>query len=213
MAVKILKKYIFIGLLFCFAINYLQAQQRFSQMYAYYEQQHYSELQVLVDKEKETAKNSFDVQFFKALFIRDGEEAAKVYEHLYKKASGKAAFYAAKKLMNYYYAKGYYIRASEYEKYLVEHPIIREELSPSAPNLDGGKYFIQVGAFSLPENAMQQVGFLAVQNIKSEVVQVSVKGKNLYCVWIPGRVNLDKTLELANQIKKKYALEYQIKKK
>ena len=204
------KTYIIIGLLFSFALNHLQAQQTYAQLYAYYEQQRYSDLRLFVDKEKRTAKNNYDLKFFKALFIRDGEKAAELYGDIYKKASGKAKFYAAKKLMNYYYAKGYYVRASEYEKYLVEHQIRQEE--PTSDS-DENIYFIQVGAFSLRENAMQQVGFLAVQNIKAKIVQVSVKGKNLFCVWIPGDVNLDKTLQLANQIKKKYALEYQIKKK
>ena len=72
------------------------------------------------------------------------------------------------------------------------------------------QFFIQVGAFGLHENAEQQRIFLATQDIHSSVVERVVNDKTLFCVWIDGKTDLDKTLAYANRIKQKFDLNYQI---
>ena len=209
------KKIVFIISLLCLSAVSVTAQNSLAHLYGLFEQQRFDELQTKLKQTAKTADNKYELQFFETLFLRDGEKAGRQYEAVYKKATGKAKYYAAKKLMDFYYAKGFYVHAAEFEKYMVEHQIRQEKpLQPGMPAADEtGAYFIQVGAFSLKDNAMQLVGFLAVQNIQSGIVQKIRDGKILYCVWIPGKVNLDETLHMANEIKQKYALEYQIKKK
>ena len=114
--------------------------------------------------------------------------------------------------MDYYYAKGYYVNASKYQKYLVENSLQEKSEIKTAPETNTVEYYVQAGAFSLRENAEQRVKFLKIQNINSKVVERVVNNSKLYCVWIPGRKTVEATLEFANEIKQKYSLDFQIMK-
>ena len=52
---------------------------------------------------------------------------------------------------------------------------------------DTDKFYIQVGAFGLQENAQQMQEMLKTQKIDSKIITREVRSKALYCVWIiPG---------------------------
>lgn len=156
--------------------------------------------------------------FFETLYIKDAEKAFQVYKELFTKNDGKVKYFSAERLKDYYYAKGYYSTASDYERYLVEHreliesntyEIYREvEQSPE----DTDKFYIQVGAFGLEENARQMQNMLKTQKIESKIINREVRSKKLYCVWIPGKDEFSDTLKYANELKQKYHLDFNIMK-
>ncbi len=156
-----------------------------------------------------------DALFFKSLFISNGEVALKNYQTVFESGSIVLKPFAAQKLMDYFYAAGYYVTATKYQKYIVENQnfVKKQPITENRPNVTDGKYYIQVGAFGLKDNARQQVAFLGTQNITASLVERDVNGKNLFCVWIEGKTNLDSTLQIANRIKQKYDLKFQIMKK
>ncbi len=155
-----------------------------------------------------------DALFFKSLFISNGEVAQKNYQTVFDSGSKILKPLAAQKLMEYFYAAGYYVTATKYQKYIVENQntVKKTSVTENKP-VANSKYFIQVGAFGLRDNAKQQVTFLDTQNIKAAVVKRDVNGKQLFCVWIEGKTDLDSTLQIANRIKQQYDLEFQIMKK
>jgi len=203
---------IIILLILFVGLSSLKASGGGPQWFKLMKQHRFSELQKQLKQSAPADSEIPEYRFCKALFLKDGEQARAIYENLYKTTQGRVRFYAARKLMDYYYAKGYYVNAADYQKYIVEHR--PKEVAPgrlkAAPQTE---YFIQVGAFSLRDNALQRKEFLAVQNIQSTVIERKVNGKTLFCVWIPGQNSVDETLTLANRIKQKYALNFQIMKK
>jgi len=201
---------IWLLLFFACLLNYLPAQNSYSDLYAYYEKNNFAELKTCLDRYK--TDNSYDIKFFKALFYQDGEQAKKIFEDIFKHSQGRAKYHSAKKIMDYYYAKGYYVNASKYQKYLVENSLQEKSEIKTAPETKTVEYYVQAGAFSLRENAEQRVKFLKIQNINSKVVERVVNNSKLYCVWIPGRKTVEATLEFANEIKQKYSLDFQIMK-
>lgn len=155
-------------------------------------------------------------QFFEALFIQDAEKAFAIYESLFQKTDGKLKYVCAERLKDYYYAKGYYSTASDYEKYLVENQALIEEDTEvvgdiiSETPVDTDLLYIQVGAFGIEDNAVQMVEMLKTQNIKSKIVPRSVNSQKLYCVWIHGKSDFNDTLNYANDLKQKYHFNYKI---
>ena len=55
------------------------------------------------------------------IFLENGEEALNIYLRLFKNSYGVFKSIISKKLSDYYYAKGYYLTASKYQKFLVEN--------------------------------------------------------------------------------------------
>ena len=84
-----------------------------------YENQKYEELKSQIDK-LDKNENSQEIKFLKALFLTNGEEAVKDYLTIFDNAFGELKSIVAKKLSDYYYAKGFYLTAGKYQKYLVE---------------------------------------------------------------------------------------------
>ena len=163
-------------------------------------------------------QNPLTAEFFKAVFLDDGEAAKEIYQHIYDRGYGKIKFLAAEKLQQYYYARGYYITANKYQKYLVENqpPTKAEEVDQPLTvrnQTRNSAFYIQVGAFGMKENAEQRRKFLKLQDISSQVIKRTINGKQFFCVWISGRDDLEKTLNYAEQLKHKFDLEYQIMKK
>ncbi|MFC2089110.1 SPOR domain-containing protein, partial [Calditrichota bacterium] len=109
---------------------------------------------------------------------------------------------------DYYYAKGYYITASKYQKYLVEKS--SDSNIKTTAEIEQDKYIIQLGAFGLKENAEQLKTMLETQNLYPRIVERNINGKLLYCVWMDGKTNFSQTLRYAETIKQKYQLQYRI---
>ncbi len=190
------------------------AQQR-ENLYKLYEQNQLQALEESVKRLPPAAESDYEGLFFQTLFVKDGEQAEQKYLAIFEHGSPRLKLLAAEKLMAYFYAAGYYVTSEKYQKYIVEHeiPETAEPQTPAKQELAPPKYYIQVGAFGLAENAKQRVSFLKTQDVKSQLVERNVNGKTLYCVWIDGKTDLDKSLEYANKIKQKYDLEFQIMKK
>ncbi len=158
--------------------------------------------------------------FYRALFERDGEEAVKIYTKLYREGTKPYLKYlAADRLQDYYYARGYYTTAAEYKQYVADH--IRdievrssEETAPrqseNPVNEDKEKYYIQVGAFGMEDNARQMVKMLQTQNYTARIKIRHVSNKKLFCVWVEGDMDFQSTLKLADQLKQKYHLKYKL---
>ena len=154
--------------------------------------------------------------FFETLFINDAEKAYEIYKDLFNKNGGKVKYFSAERLKDYYYAKGYYSTASDYERYLVENRDLVESSSneiiqdiEESPE-DTDKLYIQVGAFGLHENAQQMQEMLKTQKIDSKIITREVRSKTLYCVWIPGKDEFSDTLKYANELKQMYHLDFNI---
>jgi cell division protein FtsN len=71
-------------------------------------------------------------------------------------------------------------------------------------------YQIQVGAFSVKDNAEQLKSMLKTQDVVSEIVERNINGSTLFCVWIKASDNFDETLRYATKIQRKYNLQYRI---
>lgn len=185
-----------------------------SQLFKLYQNRQYDQIKEFLSK---TPKLSIaEKQFFDALFIQDAEKAFSIYENLFQKTEGKVKYASAERLKDYYYAKGYYSTASDYERYLVENQNLMEENTEIVGDIvsetpaDNDLLYIQVGAFSIEDNASQMMEMLKTQNIESSIVHRNVNSKKLFCVWIHGKPDFNDTLKYANELKQKYHFNFKI---
>jgi SPOR domain len=156
-----------------------------------------------------------DQLFFNALYNKDAEKAFSIYKDLFQNSNGKLKYFSGERLKDYYYARGYYSTASDYEKYLVENRQLIETIGstkqPFRPEVvDTEKLFIQVGAFGLKENAEQMREMLSTQKVASIIKIRHVKNRELFCVWVIGKQNFKQTLKFADELKHTYHLDYKI---
>jgi hypothetical protein len=196
----------------------VQAQD-FSELYVLYQNKNFTELQQKIEQIKEPYQDNIEVKFFKALFLENGDEAVKIYEQLYPATSGILRAKVGEKLAQYYYARGFYSRAAEIVKDQAttsasESAATRSGSVSGKGNQQSEKkkvnFVIQVGAFGQEDNARQLQKTLRAQNISSRLVTRMVNGRNLFCIWIEGTDSLDETLQIANNIKNRFKLEYRI---
>ena len=200
-------KYVFI---FLVLIPVLLAGQDFAQMNQLYQQKKMAELEQLVSKSSDEKPETL---FFKTVFNENGEESVKVYESLFPEVSGELKSLVSGKISEYYYAKGFYVKASEYARYVkssTETPVSPEP-SKNVVAVEQNKiYHIQVGAFGYRDNANRMKQLLKDKNINSDVKIRQVNGKTLYCVWVHGHKTYRETKMIADDLKNKYKLKYQI---
>jgi hypothetical protein len=176
--------------------------QSFNQLDLLFQQKKYDELRQLV-----AGKTTDDpaITFFQTIFIENGTEAITRYETLFHKTDGRLKGLVAGKISEYYYARGFYVKAKEYSRFAVRDKPV-EVKQPDIKKT----YHIQVGAFGYKENAERMQELLAIREIRSSVKTRIVNGKTLYCVWIPGAETYRDTLNQARELKNKYKLNYQI---
>jgi len=200
------------ALLILIAALQLYSQDRISRdrLYKMYQSGDFELLQKNLASFEKTGGNALDIKFFKAIFMQDGDAAKDQFLYVFDRSSGQLGTMAAERLMDYYFARGYYVNANRYQKYIVDHGqnITAREITDSAPVSE--KYYIQVGAFGIEDNARQLKNMLATQDIDAEIVNREVGQKKLYCVLIPGTGDFDNTLKHANKIKSKYDLKFRI---
>jgi hypothetical protein len=191
-----------------FALPAASICQDFDQMYNLYQQKNMSELYKMVGN---NSSNAPEVVFFKATFIENGAEALNVYEKLFSGAQGKLKSLVADKISQYYYAKGYYVKAANYAQYVNAEISDTKVVTKPPPALQPKKiYHIQVGAFGYQDNANRMRELLAEKKINSDVKIRRVNGKTLYCVWVHGMATYRQTASYAKELKAKYKLNYQI---
>lgn len=221
---KVMVKIILIGTVAFYSFS--SAQDVFELMYQDYKNHKYTNIKTQLARINQEQKSRLEYKFYVAIFNTNGEEAKESFQLIFEKGNPKFKKLAAKKLMDYYYAKGYYVNASKYQEFLIDEDagqsitedsivdqILKQPtIEPNLPKEDSkpAKYFIQVGAFSLKENANQLVTMLATQNIRARMVERKIDQKNLYCVWLNGKEDFKKTFNYANVIKEKYDLKFRI---
>ena len=178
-------------------------------LFVLYKGQKFEELKSELQKLKNN--QSPEIQFLNTIFMENGEQALNVYLKLFKNSYGDFKAIIAKKLSDYYYAKGYYLTASKYQKYLVENTTAKTNLqNTNAVQSNQKKYIIQLGAFGMKENAVQLQEMLQTQNLYSRIEKRNINGNSLHCVWLDGKNDFSETLEFAEKIKEKYHLQYRI---
>ena len=180
-------------------------------LYSLYEDQKLEDLKAELDKIDAQNKESPEIKFFNTIFLENGEEALTIYLQLFENSYGDLKPIIAKKLSDYYYAKGYYLTASKYQKYLVESTNTKSTIKKNTTTpVEHKKYIIQLGAFGLKENAYQLQEMLQTQNLYTRIKDREINGKVLHCVWLDGKNGFSETLEFAENIKEKYHLQYRI---
>jgi hypothetical protein len=208
-------KYTTITLCLIFSnISTLSAQQ-FSHLYELYAEKKLSLLEDEVKKLNNNSDREIDLIFFHALFIEDGDQAIKIYEQLINRAAGLLKKYTAKKISEYYYARGFYVKAAQYENIykkinISNNQTLKKSENGKTDSLPSDNLVIQVGAFGSLENASKLKNMLAAKEIKVRVVKRIVQNKNLYCVWIDGKNNFEETREYAELLKRNFRLTYSI---
>jgi hypothetical protein len=213
---SILDKYYSIRfLLLLLVFNSGVIAQNSNQLFNYYQNKQFDLVKNNLTKSKQISET--ERQFFEALFIKDAEQAFGIYEALFKKTEGKIKYYSAERIKDYYYAKGFYSTASDYEKYLVEHKaLIDQKTEVVIPDIvnespaDTDLLYIQVGAFGLVDNANQMKAMLNTQRIESKIIIKEINSQKLYCVWVTGKGDFDETLKFANDLKQRYHLNFKI---
>jgi hypothetical protein len=189
--------------------------QDFSDLYDLYQKKNIDALKQRVEQLAAQYTQNKEIMFFSTLFMEDGEEAFKTYEQLYTQAEGQLRNIIGEKLAQYYYACGFYVRAAEFKN---GQPAVSPAAATAAgPNRDGkgvekqqSNFVIQVGAFGQEDNARQLQKILQARDIKARLVTRQVNGQNLYCVWIAGTNSLNETLQIAENLKERFKLEYRI---
>jgi hypothetical protein len=204
--------------------------QKYQQLFDYYQNKQldelYSSLEVLEKKDQ----NHPEIKFFRTTFSDNGDHALKVYQKILEESFSPLKNLVAIKLSEYYYARGFYIKAEDYKKLSqVNFPgktgVAKKSVdnnsekikqtenkkpNQAAPGNDVSKYVIQVGAFGVPDNANELAEYLRTENFKVNVVDRIINGKTLYCVWIKGKGSYEATETVAKDIGNKYNLSYRI---
>lgn len=176
-----------------------------------YNNQKFEELKLKINKLDKNKSRSAEIEFLHTIFLQNGEDALKIYLKLFESSYGDLKSIVSKKLSDYYYAKGYYLTASKYQKYLVEDTHTKPTNQKIVTSqTEQKKYIIQLGAFGLIENAAQLQEMLQTQNLYTRIENRNINGKYLHCVWLDGKKGFSETLEFAEKIKEKYHLQYRI---
>ena len=168
------------------------------------------ELQQLVTN---SSTKTDEILFFKTVFNENGEESIQIYESLFPAAKGDLRSLVAAKISEYYYAKGFYVKAAEYAKFVKSSPVTPVSPGPTTNVVEvqtNKIYYIQVGAFGYQDNANRMKDLLKEKKVNSDVKVRQVNGKTLYCVWVHGDKTYRDTKTYADELKKMYKLKYQI---
>ncbi len=184
----------------------------------YFEQNDYAALKTELSQHP-LKKGSDEARFFKAVFEPIAEKAFVVYQDIFKKGNGYARYLSAQRLKDYYYSRGYYATAADYQKFLLDHQGLLDDqntqpIDKTSPEqgdtLNQEKLYIQVGAFGMRDNATQMRDMLKTQKIESRIVLRTINKQKFYCVWIPGKDGFKPTLNFANELMEKYHLKYRL---
>jgi hypothetical protein len=193
--------------------------QEHQDLFEYYANRQIDKLETRIEQLGNIAQNDPEVLFFRTILTNNGDNAFLIYERLFKQSRGPLKKLVAEKLAEYYYARGFYIKSSKFENIAKAYiPVKTTEKIKSGDNIRESKierstksiYKIQVGAFSVIENANDLASFLKGKKLEVSVVNRNVSGNNLYCVWVEGGSSFESTENIAKEINKRYQLSYRI---
>ncbi len=197
----------------------LARAQDLAEIYTLYEERAIERLAQTLATLPENASQIPDIIFFRTIFNENGEEALAVFERLYQESDGWLRTVTAEKLAQYYYARGYYVKAAGYAEVAKTKPgspprgkigMTSSEKDRRPVQQDEPLYAIQVGAFSYRDNAKKMLDLLSQHRLDAKIVNREINGKALFCVWISGTNDSDQTRKYAEEIKDKYNISYRI---
>jgi len=178
--------------------------QNIQRLYELYSAKRIDELKTELGNIDVAASKNPHIIFFNAVFLEDGDAAVKIYESLIDKTDGLLRQHLSEKLAEYYYARGFYVKAESWRSRNKQNEQIKQIPVSTKP------YIIQVGAFSFEDNAFKLKKLLASHQIDSEIVKRKLGDKDLFCVWINGKTSRDETERVAKGIEKQFRLNYRI---
>jgi hypothetical protein len=203
---------------FTLIISNLFAQQ-YPDLFNYYANHQIDLLREKLQQSEYLDDNHPEILFFRTVFSDNGDNALSVYERLFNQSMGPLKNLTAQKLSEYYFARGFYVKSSEYKNIAKAYiPVKTSEKIITGDNKIEKKteeqrasiYKIQVGAFGVRENADDLTVYLKGKNLDVNVVRREINGSILFCVWVEGESDIAGTEELAKEIKEKYDLSYRI---
>jgi len=202
-----------------FLSNSIVSAQKHQDLFDFYANKQIDKLESRIQQLANIANDDQEVLFFRTVLSDNGDTAFSIYEQLFIQSHGPLKKLVSEKLAEYYYARGFYIKSSEYEKIALTYiPLKTTEVLKSGDNIIKSRsepdtkpiYKIQVGAFGIIENANDLAGFLQGKKLEVNVVSRNVGGNTLYCVWVEGASSFESTENIAEEIKEKYQLSYRI---
>ncbi len=125
-------------------------------------------------------------KFLDAVFETDGQEAAGLFEDIWIENKWHLlSWEALARLSEYHYALGDYRKYTEMQDQLKNRP--PESIPPTYSNLpNAGNYWVQTGAFSNANNAMNQRKRLEQLGFSVVIIQKESQGKDLSIVRAGG---------------------------
>lgn len=216
-----IRQYISTFLLIPFVLYSSLTAQPNEDLVSYYKNKQFDKLQTRLDEIEKKGGENNETRFFRTALTANGSEAIKIYLELFEKSGSPLKNLLAIKLYQYYYARGFYIKATEYQKLAQKNfPVKREVAVEPVDNINKEVenrektakqiYMIQVGAFSVSQNANELASFFRNKKYNVNVVKRIIAGKELYCVWINGESEYGATEKIARDIKNKYQSTYRI---
>jgi len=201
----------FIILIF-FILNGLSAQVNWENLFVYYRNGQFEQLNKALNRATQTQRQTPEFLFFKSLFEKDGTKAMQQYQQVFNTAGGRLKKLAAKKLYEYYFARGLYLKAATFSDYLdnVTNTENNQAGAAIAPDEQQPAYWVQFGAFSTRANALKRQEVLKRHGINSVIKIRKINNRDFYCVWVKGRNTLADTDQIAKQIKKQMNFDYRI---
>jgi hypothetical protein len=214
-----MKIFLISGILSLLFYASIASAQTHPELFELYENRQIDQLKTRMQQFDNSSGKDDEVLYFRTVLTDNGDSAFSIYERLFNQSNGPLKKLASEKLAEYYYALGFYIKSSEYERFAKTYiPIKTSEVKKTGDNSRNGRaeldtkpiYMIQVGAFSVIENANDLAGFLQDKKFEVSVVDRTIGGNKLFCVWVKGDSSFEKTENIAEAIKDKYQLSYRI---
>lgn len=167
-----------------------------------------SEAKILYESLKESQNEN--MEFLNAYFSRDVESSIKVYEELYLKTQNKKLkFLTTRKLYEYYYAKGLYVKAQ-----ILKTSLDGFNITMPVSNLKKvtNNYVLQCGVFGLESNALalkEKIATIVSNKVylskdiinNQEVIRVFVGDLDSYQLAETIKNKIDDALSLKSMIK------------
>lgn len=161
------------------------------------------------------AERSSDMRlaFFKTLFEPNAEVAFSAYQKIISSTSdGELRFQAAKKIYEYYYARGFYITADEIEsRFGLDKEVVYHAKDNNALELPPLQFVIQLGAFSDRLNADKMIKRISRLDKTILIKTKVVAGQKLHLVWVGPFNDRSSAEEWAELIEDKYKIHSRIK--
>jgi len=195
--------------------------QDYEDLYLLYSNHRIEQLASRLKEYEKRSPSDPEIQFFKAIFMENGDQAMQIYQELFGRTSGRLKSLIASKISAYYFAQGYYVKADEYNKLATtKFPLKTQENLIPSDNIENNRepkvesvnpvYIIQVGAFGVSQNADDLSAVLQRRKVNARVVKRRVGDSDLFCVWVDGAEDYAATKEIAEEIRDKFRLSYRI---